>query len=41
MSMEQALRPENALLLREMSSELNDIVERRDKADAARQLADK
>ena len=37
MSMENALRSENALLLREMSSKLNDIVERQDEADVARQ----
>jgi hypothetical protein len=40
MNMENALRPENALLLREMSLELNHIVERQDKVDAG-QVSDK
>jgi len=36
-AMEKIVRPENALLLKEMAGELNRIVERQDKATAARQ----
>ena len=39
MRMEKVLRPENALLLHEMSAELNRIVQDQDKADASRRLS--
>jgi hypothetical protein len=35
--MEKAVRPENALLLREMAAKLNAIVENQDRANAAQQ----
>jgi hypothetical protein len=39
MRMENVLRSENALLLHEMSAELNRIVQAQDKADAARRVS--